>query len=152
MPITSFLFGKLSANVFGGETAAEARAIDWLSNDIKVMLTTSAYSPSDDIHEFKSDVTNEVTGTGYSAGGQSLTGKTLVYSGTSNRTTFDANDVVWGTSTITARYAVLYDNTPGLDSDKPLIGVVNFETDRSSSASDFRIEWNSLGIFRLSLG
>jgi len=41
------------------------------------MLTTSSYSPAKDTHDFKDYVTNEVTGTGYSAGGATLGSKTL---------------------------------------------------------------------------
>ena len=44
-------------------------AIDWLNDTIKVMLVTSAYTPDQDAHDFKDDITNEISGTGYTAGG-----------------------------------------------------------------------------------
>jgi hypothetical protein len=50
---------------------AEKR-IDFNSDAIKVALCTSAYTPDQDGHDFFNDITNEVTGTGYTAGGAAL--------------------------------------------------------------------------------
>jgi hypothetical protein len=52
-----------------------AAGINWASDTIKAMLCTSAYTPDPITHAFKSSVTNEVTGTGYTAGGATLGGK-----------------------------------------------------------------------------
>lgn len=73
------LFGKGHANLLGGEVAGDTFAIDYLSDTMKVMLTTSSYAFNLDTHETKADVTNEVTGTGYSAGGATLGSKTITY-------------------------------------------------------------------------
>ncbi|MFN5320594.1 MAG: hypothetical protein ACK5D7_03930, partial [Planctomycetota bacterium] len=43
--------------------------IDFDTNSFKAFLVTSAYTPNKDTHTKRSDVTNEVTGTGYTAGG-----------------------------------------------------------------------------------
>ena len=43
---------------------------DTTADRFKVMLVTSSYTPDFGTHDFKSDVTNEVTGTGYSADGK----------------------------------------------------------------------------------
>ena len=49
-------------------------AIDYDTDTFKVMLVTSSYTPDKDAHEFFDDVTNEVSGTGYTAGGETVTG------------------------------------------------------------------------------
>lgn len=120
-----------------------------LDNDtIKVMLCTSAYTPNQGTHQYKSSVTGEVTGTGYTAGGATLafTSSTAV-SLTGNVFKFDADDVSWPSSTITARYAVIYDSTPGSDASRPLIGYIDFGADVSTTSGTFQIVWNSSGIF-----
>ena len=119
---------------------------DTTADRFKVMLVTSAYTPDFGTHDFKADVTNEVTGTGYSAGGESLTSVTLTQSG--GTITFDADDVTWASSTITARGAVVYDDSLVND---PLIAYIDFGADKSSSAGDFVLSFNASGIFTLDL-
>ena len=118
--------------------------IDWDTNTIKVMLTTSSYTPNQDTHEDKADVTNEVSGTGYTAGGATLGSKTATTS--ANVLTMDAANTTWSSSTITARRAVIYDDSGGTDASKALILWVDFGTDESSSSGDFTIAWNASGI------
>jgi hypothetical protein len=112
------------------------------------MLCTSTYVPDQDNHVFKDvSVTNEVSGTGYTTGGTALTSKTLTYTAATNVIMFDAADVTWASSTITARYAVIYDDTPA--SNKPLLGYVDFGADQSSSNGNFTITWDVNGIFTI---
>ena len=103
--------GKMYGNAL---LKALNKEIDWDTDDIKVMLCTSSYVPDQDTHIYKSSITNEVVGTGYTAGGVSLTSKTIGYTAATNVIKMDAADVTWGSSTITARYAVIYDNSPCL--------------------------------------
>lgn len=51
-------------------------SIDLDTDTIKVKLVTSAYTPNQDTHTKVSDVTSEVTGSGYTSGGKALSGKT----------------------------------------------------------------------------
>jgi hypothetical protein len=119
---------------------------DTTADRFKVMLVTSSYTPDFGTHDFKADVTNEVVGTGYTAGGESLTSVTLTQSG--GTITFDADDVTWASSTITARGAVIYDDSLASD---PLIAYIDFGADKSSSAGDFVLSFNASGIFTLDL-
>ena len=119
---------------------------DTTADRFKVMLVTSSYTPNFGTHDFKSDVTNEVSGTGYDAGGKSLTSVTLTQSG--GTITFDAADLTWASSTITARGAVVYDDSLTND---PLICYIDFGADKSSSAGDFVLTFNASGIFTLDL-
>lgn len=123
-------------------------SIDLDTDTIKVMLVTSAYTPDQDSHDYKDDVTNEVTGTGYTAGGATLASVTVTQDNTDDEGVFDAADVTWGSSTITARAAVVYKDT-GTASTSPLICYIDFGTDKTSSNGDFKITWNSEGIVNL---
>lgn len=131
---------KLYANVFA---KALNKEIDLDTDTIKVALCTSTYTPSQTTHAYFSSITNEVSGTGYTAGGATLASKTV---GTSSLTfTFDAADTSWATSTITARYAIIYDST-GTAATSALIGYVDFGADVVSSGGTFSIVWDALGI------
>jgi hypothetical protein len=115
---------------------------------VKVSLHTSSYTPNQDTHESHADLTNEVaSGNGYTTGGATLANKTCAASG--KVTTFDADDVSWANSSITARYAVIYDATPAGDSDKKLLAYVDFGADKVSSSGTFQITWNASGIFTI---
>lgn len=118
------------------------KEIDLDSDTLKVMLCTSAYTPNQDTHQYKTSVTNEVTGTGYTAGGASLTA-TVAYNASTNTLTLDANDVTWPASTITARYAIFYDDTAA---NKPLIAYWDFEQDEISASGNFTLTISGSGI------
>lgn len=139
MAHTAKLFGLVYKSLANKEINLE-------EDSLKVMLCTSAYTPNQDTHQYKSSVTNEVTGTGYTAGGSELDDVTVTYDAGLNALILDAADVSWPTSTITARHAVLYDDTPSTD--KPLIGFITFEGDISSTSAPFQIVWNASGICR----
>lgn len=122
------------------------KEIDMDTDAIKVMLVTSAYVFNKDTHRYKSDITNEVTGTGYTAGGATLASPVLSYDAATDTTNVDYADVVWSNSTITARGAVVYDSTPASDATRPLICFIDFETDQISAGANFTIAWHSLGL------
>jgi len=138
----------MASKVYGSALkAAFNKEIDFDSDNIKVALLTSAYSPNQDSHDYFDDVVGfEVTGTGYTAGGQALAGKTLTYDAGTNTLKIDANDVTWGSSSITARYAVIYNDSPSTSATKPLVAYFDFVTDRASSNGDFIIRWGADGI------
>lgn len=110
------------------------------------MLCTSAYTPDQDTHQYKSSVTNEASGTGYTAGGATLATATLAYTTGTNTLVLDAVDSAWTGSTITARYAVIYDSSPGTDATRPLIAYVDFGADVSTTAGTFTITWDAAGM------
>jgi hypothetical protein len=139
MAVTAKFYGLAFQSAFNKE-------IDFDSDTIKVMLCTSTYTPDQDTHRYKSSVTNEVTGTGYTAGGATLTTASLTYTAGTNVLKLDGDDTSWGASTITARYAVIYDSTPATDATRPLIAYVDFGADVSSTAGIFQITWDSAGI------
>ena len=124
-------------------------AIDLDTDTIHVALVTSTYTPDQDAHDFFNDVTNEVSGTGYTAGGSALANKAVTADNTDNEGVFDADDVSWTTSTITARGAVLYKKRGGASSADELICYLDFGSDKISTAGTFTIAWNAEGILNL---
>ena len=77
--------------------------------------------------------TNEVSGTGYSAGGGTLTNVNPTTSGTTAFTDFA--DLTFAASTITARGALIYNSTAGTNS----VLVLDFGSDKVSTNGDFTI-------------
>ena len=124
-------------------------SIDLDTDTIKLMLVTSAYTPNIDTHTKRSDVTNEVVGVGYTAGGVTLAGKTVTQNNTDNTGVFDADNITISTSTITARAGVLYKSRGGASSADELIGYLDFGSDIISTAGDFNITFNAAGILTL---
>jgi len=152
MAVTASWYGKALANLVGGETEAEARGVDWLTNTIKVALVADTYTPNIDTDEFWGDVSaNEASGSNYTAGGATLGTKTVTYDAANNRVDLDAADVVWANATVTARYAVIYNDSPGAGS-KNLLGYVNFGQNETATAGNFTITWATGVILRLAVG
>lgn len=127
------------------------KEVDFDTDTIKVALLSSSYTPDQDAHDYYNDVsTYEVSGTGYTAGGNTLASKTATYDSANNVIVLDAADTTWASSTITARYAVIYDST-GTSSTSALIGYVDFGSDQSSTNGNFTITWDSTGIVRITV-
>ena len=147
MAVSGKLYSHSLENAFGGSASGDA-PIDFLSDAIKVALCTSTYTPSQTSHEWFSDITNEITGTGYTAGGAALTTKTV--STSSLTVTIDADDTSWSSASFTARYAIIYKST-GTASTSPLIGYVDFGADQTVASGTFTIQWNASGIVSLTV-
>lgn len=141
MAVTAKMYGLYHLNAAKGLITD----LNAAGTAVKCMLCTSTYNPLQDTHNDKVDITNEVSGTGYTATGQALTTKAVTYA--SRVTKFDAADVEWTSSTITARYAVIYDAQPAADGDKCLICWIDFGEDKSSVAGSFKITFAAGGIF-----
>ena len=141
----SKLYGQFLAKALNKE-------VDWDSDTIKVALVSSSYTPNQDTHTYWSDVnTYEVSGTGYTAGGQTLGSKTVTYDSANNVIILDAADTTWSSSTVTARYAVVYDDSGATNAAKALIGYVDFSSDQSSTNGNFTITWDATGIVRITV-
>ncbi|MFI8229424.1 hypothetical protein ACIGDI_11375 [Streptomyces sp. NPDC085900] len=115
------------------------KQMDLISDTIKVALVKSTYTPNQNTHDEWADVSaNEVTGTGYAAGGIALASKTITYNTTNKYWTFDAADSTWTNTNVLFRYAVIYDDTA---TGKPLLGYVDFGTAQTVSNQDLTIQW-----------
>jgi len=101
-------------------------------NTFKIALYTSSATLSAATTAYSA--TNEVSGTNYTAAGNTLTRVDPASSGTTAYTDFA--DTTWSSSTITANGAVVYNDSASGD---PSVIVLAFGADKSSSAGDFTI-------------
>ena len=124
-------------------------SINLATDAVKIMLVGSAYTPNIDTHAKRSDVTNEVSGTGYTAGGIALVNKTVTMNTTSDKGVFDADDITLSNATITARGAVLYKARGGASSADELIAYLDFGADITSTAGNFNIAFDANGIITI---
>lgn len=77
---------------------------------------------------------NEIVGTGYTAGGNTLTGATVLLSGTTAYVDFA--DSVWTTAAFTARGALLYNSTKA----NKAVAVLDFGADKTVAAQSFTVQ------------
>jgi len=103
-----------------------------LTHTMKIALYTS--SATLDATTTVYSATNEVVGTGYTAGGNTLTGNAISYGGTTAWLTF--SDSSWTTATITARGALIYDSSAS----NAAIAVLDFGADKTSTAGTFTVQ------------
>ncbi|UTC28552.1 hypothetical protein MARCHEWKA_00390 [Brevundimonas phage vB_BpoS-Marchewka] len=106
----------------------------------KVALVGSGYNAVKS-HTRMTDVTNEVTGTGYTAGGQGTT-VTVSKDNVSNRVDLSFSNVAWSNATVTARGAVIY-FAAGAAAANPLVAYVDFNQEISSTNASFAVTFSA---------
>ncbi len=114
--------------------------IDLDTDTFKIMLTTSTYTPVKDTHDFRDDVTNEVTGTGYTSGGATLAGVSVTYDAATDQVQISWTDPTWSGSTITARTAVIYKSRGGASSADELLAYCTEAGDIVSTGGTFTVD------------
>lgn len=112
------------------------------ADTFKTMLVTSSYVPNKGTHTKRSDVTNEVTGTGYTAGG-ATTAASVSVDTTNHRSDVTFTGPSWASSTITARAGVIYKSRGGASSADNLVAYVDFGSDIASSGATFQVTYTS---------
>jgi hypothetical protein len=91
---------------------------------------------------------NEVSGTGYTAGGTTIAGPSVSES-PAGTLMWDATDTSWSTSTITnARAGLVY--ADALAGDNAIV-LINFAADFSTVSGTFLVQWAATGIFTIDL-
>jgi len=121
---TSFKKALLDGEMDFSSDTSQVFKIALYTSSASLDATTTAYTTS-----------NEVTGTGYTAGGNTLT---VVAPTTSGTTAFlDFNDTTWAAASITARGALIYKSGGG----NPAVAVLNFGADITSTNGDFTIQF-----------
>ena len=104
---------------------------DFLTDTFKIALYTGNASLGPDTTVYTTS--NEITGTGYTAGGNTLTATTPTSSGTVAYVSFD--NTSWTSASFTARAALIYNSTQGNKS----VAVLDFGSDKTVSNSTFTI-------------
>ena len=132
MAITQVLTDTFKQDCLDGAhnlgTSGDTLKIALYTSSATLGATTSAYT-----------TTNEVSGTGYTAGGATLSSQAVAYDSTNNVAFFDAADPSFTSATITARGALIYNNSKS----NAAIAVLDFSSDFSSSNGTFQIQFPS---------
>ena len=122
---TSFKSELLTAEHNFAATGGDSFKIALYTSSATLGATTTAYS-----------ATNEVSGTGYTATGNTLTNIDPTTSGTTAFTDFA--DTTWASATITANGALIYNDTHASDA---AVAVLAFGGDKTSTNGDFTIQF-----------
>ena len=118
-------------------------AIDFDTDSFKVMLISASYSADKDAHLKRSSVTNEISGTGYTAGGVSAA-VTVTKDTANDKVTIEFAAVSWPSSTITARGAVYYKARGGASSLDELVAYNDFGSNITTSNGTFSLAASTL--------
>lgn len=126
MAITQAMCSSFKQQILLGEHDLDTDVIKLAlyTSAATLSAATTAYSTSD-----------EVVGTGYTAGGNTLTGATVSLSGTTAYVDF--SDTTWSTATITARGALMYNSSKS----NKAIAVLDFGADKTSTAGNFTVQF-----------
>ena len=122
---TSFKVALLNGEMDFSADTSQTFKLALFTSSATLDATTTAYS-----------TTNEVSGTGYTAGGNTLT---IAANPASSGTTafLDFADTTFASSSITARGALIYKSGGG----DPDIAVIDFGEDKQTSSADFVIQF-----------
>jgi len=123
---TSFKVGLLNGDFDFGTGTSQTFKVALYTSSANLSAATTAYSTS-----------NEASGSGYTAGGQALT-VSVVPTSTGTTAFLSFSDVLWATTTITARGALIY-KADGVTN--PAIAVIDFGEDKQTNAGNFTIKF-----------
>lgn len=114
-----------STTVARADTAADVFKIALFTSDASLGASTTTYSAA-----------NEVSGAGYTAGGETLSVTTAP---TSDGTTalLDFADVTWSSATFSTRAALIYNSTQG----NKAVAVLDFGEDKAPSSANFTVQF-----------
>lgn len=118
--------------------------IDYDTDTFGVMLLTNAATPNKDTWTKRSDVTNEVVGTGYTAGGATVAVTVGAVDTANDRVDISLGGNTWASASITARYAVYFKKRGGAATADELVAVNDFGADVTSTAAAFALVASTL--------
>jgi hypothetical protein len=114
------------------------------AEDGQLALVTNTYAPNFDTHDFHADLTNEVTGTGYTAGGVAVTSTEITLS--SGVLMLDAADTVFATVTIADAEAGALMRWTTVSATSELVLLSDFTAPASATAANLTVQWAAGGI------
>ena len=149
MPAWVF-FANFKQNTMNGAANGQ---VDFDNDPVKIALVTNVNIPDTAIggDDFFDDLeATEVSGTGYTAGGE--TPGTPTINEAAGVVTYDAIDVSWaqnGAGFTDARHAILYHDT-GTPATSALVATMNMAVDKGNTTGALTLEFAATGIFTLS--
>lgn len=141
MAVTADAPGKLTVNMWNALKGSGTPKVKLIDN-------TWTYN-KDTATGYINEVTGEVTGTGYTAGGQALTSVTATYDTTANALVVDCADPSWSATggALTARRAVFFIDS-GTASTSPWFAMWDFGADVTATNAPFTVNIDATGVFR----
>src|SRR3990167_94915 len=134
MAVTAFVYGLALDHITDAD-------VDWTVDTIKAALTNSTEVPDQDADDFWSDAEpNEISGTGYTAGGATLVTPPRTYTAGTNVLKLDADDTAWTTAWSTAPTPHVYKAGGGATTADELISYILFGGDETVSSGTFTIQ------------
>jgi hypothetical protein len=122
-------------------------SIDYDTDTFKVMALGASYAEDFDAHDFRSDLTNEVSGTGYTAGGNTVTVTVAAYDTVNNRLVLTLGGTTWPTSTITgAQKFAYYKSRGGASSADELVALVDNGTALSTTGTTLTLNSSTITV------
>ena len=139
-------------NVFKQDCLDGAQNLGTSGDTIKIALYTSSATLNATTTAYTTS--NEVSGTGYTAGGTTLSSQSVTLDTTNGVAFFDAADPSFTSATITARGALIYNTTTdGGSNTTDAVAVLNFGADKTATSGTFTIQFpaftTSASILRL---
>lgn len=134
--MASFFYDSFWDDVFKGNITVS-------SDTFYMMLTTNSYSPSKSANAKRSDVTNEVSGTGYTTGGSAVAVTLTAASGNGDLETVNLADVTWSASSFTTAFGVVYKHRGGAASADNLLCLLDFGGSQTVATQSFTVHMST---------
>jgi hypothetical protein len=133
------VYGSSLITMVNGEWA-------FIGGSVKALLCSASYTPNQDTHKYRSDLTNELsTAGGYTAGGVVLGTKSTPYTALTKTMALLCANIVYSAVTLSARYCIIYLDT-GVSGTSPLISYIDFGSTQSPSSQNLQLTINAAGL------
>lgn len=114
--------------------------VDFSTDTFYCMLVTTSHTPDPDTIAFRSDITGEASGTGYTAGGIAVSNLTITQDNTNNYAVVDFDPVVFSTVTLSnVDGAYVYKSTGAAATDLVVCYLDFAEGAQQVTANDFTV-------------
>ena len=127
--MASFVYNSVLTDLVNGD-------LDFAVDTFKLMLVGVGYTASKDGHDKRNDVSTEITGTGYTAGGNATT---CTITNDTNKKIITFSSVSWPSATFTAAGGVIYKSRGGASSADELIAYLDFSGEVVSTGGTFSV-------------
>ena len=139
-------------DIFRRKQASGNGGVNLSSVTVKAMVVTSGYTPNQNTHDFRDDLgATEVSGTGYTAGGNTLATPVVNLDGSGNVSVDFDDPAVWtqnGAGFTNGRRVIIYVARGGASSADELIAYsADFGADKGNVDGDFSVLLNASGLF-----
>jgi len=123
-----------------------AGLLDLDTDTFKMAILNNTHSQDKDDDVWSDISANEVSGSNYTAGGETITTPAISQDDTNDKAVWDCDDVPWTNVTFTSgRYACVYDTTVA----DTICAIYDFGADKSPSGDDFTVQINTDGLLSL---